>query len=61
MVMIIVEHFKPGSCFYLRPRIVPTIAGVVIPPVMRLSRITIRQGMVVVAVAALLLAAQPRN
>ncbi len=61
MVMILVEPFKPGKYFYLRPRTTPTVPATEILPVMQRPRITIRQGMVVVAIAALLLTAAAQD
>ncbi len=54
-VMMLVETNKPGSYFYLRPRTTPAVPATEILPVMQRPRITIRQGMFVVALAALLL------
>ena len=51
------SFLKPGSSLYLRPRTDSGVPAVEIPSVMGRPRITIRQGMIVVAVLALLLAA----
>ncbi len=47
---------KPGNVLYLRPRTAQTVPATEMAPLLPRPRITIRQGMVVVAIAAVLLA-----